>query len=112
MARLPGSSLSTPLVKISNMRFERPLVSGTQCRDVPGTQRITPLPDFHAFLNCSAHHGRGDAVLFGNRRHPLRTGGGNEDAGGTFVEGEDLGAEAAIRSEEHTAELQSLRHLV
>ena len=32
---------------LSNMRFECPLVSGPQRRDVPGTQRRSPLPDLH-----------------------------------------------------------------
>src|ERR1039457_4462468 len=101
MATTPHSSWNLSEPNLSNMRFERPLVSGTQCRDVPGTQRITPLPDFHAFLNCSAHHGRGDAVLFGNRGHPLRIGGGKEDAGGTFVEGEDLDRKSTRLNSSH-----------
>src|SRR5260370_34331158 len=79
------------------MRFECPLVSGRERRDVPGTQRIAPLPDFHSLINCNADHRSLDAVLFGNRLHLPGMGGGNQYARRSFVEGQDFGAEVASK---------------
>src|ERR1035438_1235528 len=100
MATTPHSSwnLSEPNLSdrnLSNMRFECPLVSGPQCRDVPGTQRIAALPDLHPLLNCSAPHRSLDTIPIGNRRHLFCVGGGNQDAGRSFVEGQNLGAQVA-----------------
>ena len=58
--------------ELSNMRFECPLVSGPQRRDVPGTQRSSPLPDLHTCLNCNADYRSFDTMSFGNLGHLLR----------------------------------------
>src|SRR3974377_978496 len=91
MATTPHSSWN-----LSNMRFECPLVSGPERRDVPGTQRIASLPDFHSLPNCNADHRSLDAMLLGDRRHVLGVSGGKQYARRRFVEGQDLGAQVAI----------------
>src|ERR1700690_4381798 len=91
MATTPHSSWN-----LSNMRFECPLVSGPERRDVRGTQRIASLPDFHSLLNCTADHRSLHAVLLRDGRHLLGMGGGKQDARRSFVEGQELGPEVAI----------------
>src|SRR6266540_4317131 len=78
------------------MRFECPLVSGPERRDVPGTQRVAPLPDFHSTLNCNADDWSLDAVTLCDGRHFLGIRGGDQDARRTFVEGEQFGAQIAV----------------
>src|SRR5258705_9311824 len=92
MATTPHSSWN-----LSNMRFECPLVSGPQRRDVPGTQRISPLPDLHTCLNCSADHWSFDTMSFGNIGNVFRMGGRDQNPRGSLVEGQQFGAEVAIQ---------------
>src|ERR1035438_9119705 len=96
-----GSATSQPLFRLSVARLEFSLstraVSGRQWFPTPP---IEPIPFVHTF------HPGDLAVLWGTGMGPIAS----SDSGAPPTG--NIGAAQVYRSEEHTSELQSLRHLV